>query len=336
MGLTEWAHGLSWWLTSFALFLWIAISATPIASGFLPKTNSSILFTYFFLFGMSAINLSFLVAVFFTNSKLAAIVGPVVLASCVLPKYIFFNTNSNQSLAMKVLASLLSPTAFTFGADVLSSYEYAEVGVQYSNLNGSGYNMNICFGMLVFDSFLYGFLAWYLDNVLPHDIGIAKHPLFFLLPSYWCGGDAEECSCCSNNHTQSIGPSPYPRQQHHQQQQHIGYHTLHGHGHGHGHDLHSDQLPPMEHAENIAAMDSKNYEEIPLELQRSVKMSLHGLWKQYPDGKVAVKGVSLDILEGQITCLLGTVSHSFIHFLYDIDLFKYYFFFVFSILPPCY
>jgi len=41
----------------------------------------------------------------------------------VLPKYLFFGTNRYERTNDKLLASLLSPTAFAFGAEVLGDYE---------------------------------------------------------------------------------------------------------------------------------------------------------------------------------------------------------------------
>jgi ATP-binding cassette subfamily A (ABC1) protein 3 len=296
MGLKEWVHRFSWFLTSFVLFLWIALSTTWVASGFLPKTNKLILFAYFWFFGLSEIFLCFLISVFFSNSKLAAIMGPVVLDSLLLPKYIFANTSSNQSLTGKIFASLLSPTCFSLGADILAAAEYANVGVQFSTLNTAGYNMSICLGMLIFDTFLYAFLAYYLDNVLQHEVGISKHPLFFLQPSYWCGDKAAhndfQCrkliSCCFAGSSASAT---------NREKQHGLELTVPSSPSGCRVNPSSSELPD----EYL----NDNFEPIPDHLRNSIKMTIQNLHKVYPDGKKAVRGISLDILECQITCLLG-------------------------------
>ena len=187
MGLSQFAHQLSWFFTAFVLFFWMSISSTFIAHiSFIPNTNIIILFFYFFLFHMSEISLSFLIAVFFSNSKLAAIVGPVILFITILPKYIFFGSNSNEESLAKYAASLLSPTAFTFGADILADYEYSKVGVQFSNIGDNNFSMISVFQMMFLDIFIYGFLAWYLDQTLSNEYGTPKHFLFILNPYYWC------------------------------------------------------------------------------------------------------------------------------------------------------
>jgi hypothetical protein len=186
MGLSQCAHQLSWFLTAFVLFFWVSVSSTFVAHiSFLPNTNVVILFFYFFLFHMSEITLSFLISVFFSNSKLAAIVGPVILFVTILPKYIFFGSTANEATNAKYGASLLSPTAFTFGADILAAYEYSSTGVQFSNINDNEFSMSSIFQMMILDIFIYGFLAWYLDQTLSHEYGTPKHPLFLFQPSYW-------------------------------------------------------------------------------------------------------------------------------------------------------
>ena len=186
MGLNQTAHQLSWLFTAFIVFFWMSVSSTFIAHiSFLPFTNLGILFVYFFLFHMSEITLCMLISVFFSNSKLAAIVGPVVLFVTILPKYIFFGSNSNEASTLKTAASLLSPTAFTFGADIIAAYEYSAAGVQYSNIRDNYFSMITVFQMMTIDIFIYGFLAWYLDQTIPLEVGTPKHPLFLFHPFYW-------------------------------------------------------------------------------------------------------------------------------------------------------
>jgi hypothetical protein len=110
MGLKEYIHQLSWILTAFVVFLWISISTTSLTTmSFLPKSNKIIVFVFFFWFAMSEVSLCFLISVFFSNSKIASICGPVILIFCLLPKFVFFGTNNNESIEMKVIASFLSP-----------------------------------------------------------------------------------------------------------------------------------------------------------------------------------------------------------------------------------
>lgn len=118
MGLQSFAYQMSWFLVSFLLFFWIAVSETVLSSGsFLSKSNPAIVFALFFLFSLSMITFSFLISVFFSNSKLASIVAPVLLFAAILPRFIFFTTATDEAYRQKYAASLLSPTALTFAAE---------------------------------------------------------------------------------------------------------------------------------------------------------------------------------------------------------------------------
>ena len=48
-----------------------------------------------------------------------------------------------------------------------------------------------------------------------------------------------------------------------------------------------------------------NIEQLAVDQRSMVQVRICDLKKRYADGKFAVKGVSIGMLEGQITCLLG-------------------------------
>jgi hypothetical protein len=172
MGLSSWAHQLSWSITALVLFLWVAASTTFLCHiSFLPSTDARLLFLFIFSFCLSEITFSFLIASFFSKAKLAAIVGPVCLFCSILPRYIFFGTNRYEEQQSKYFASLLSPSAFSFGADILADYEYSGVGVQLYNMDDGLYNFRGCIQIMFFDFLWYGVMAWYFEQVIPGDVG---------------------------------------------------------------------------------------------------------------------------------------------------------------------
>lgn len=63
------------------------------------------------------------------------------------------------------MASLLSPTAFTFGADFIADYEYANIGAGWGNYAEGAYSLQTSINMMFIDAVLYIVLAWYLDKV---------------------------------------------------------------------------------------------------------------------------------------------------------------------------
>ena len=272
MGLRDWAHQISWFLSAFVLFFWIVISFTYITStSFLLKSSPTLLFIYFFLLCVSEINFAFLVSVFFSNSKLASIVAPVALFGALMPRYGFLATNENEQAVSKVFACLLSPTAFSFGADIIANLEYTGVGIQFSNMWDGNFSFGICLFMMFIDFYIYGFLAWYLDQVLPQEYGTPKPLLFFLSYKFWCPGRGE---------VDYSGESVAFRNLPEFRDTSVG-----------------DDIDYSERRDSV--------EQLHPELYPSVKVYVQGLHKRYPDGKLAVKDLSMLMLENQITCLLG-------------------------------
>jgi hypothetical protein len=66
----------------------------------------------------------------------------------------------------KTLASLLAPCAFALGSSVVADFEGGSQGVKWSNMHMStdNYSFQTSILMMVFDFFLFTFLAWYLDK----------------------------------------------------------------------------------------------------------------------------------------------------------------------------
>ncbi|RYG93692.1 ATP-binding cassette domain-containing protein, partial [archaeon] len=270
MGLKDYIHRLSWFLASFVLFLWIAISSTIIiTASFVKASNGLIIFIFYFLFCMTEINLSMLVSVFFSNSKLAAIAAPVVLFALSLPRFVYYSVDPTEEVSSKIATCLLSPAAFAYGADLIAQYEYTGMGIQWYNLFLGPFSFGVICFMLFFDFFIYGFLAWYLDQVLPQEFGTPKHPLFLFLPSYWK-------RCCRSQDSHDT--------------------------------LMIDDMEDFEPLQPLQVDDTNSndrIEQLPQELLEQGKVRIKHLGKTFGDGKVAVRDLSLTLLEGQITCLLG-------------------------------
>jgi ABC-type Na+ transport system ATPase subunit NatA len=186
LGVSDTVLWLSWVFTAYTTFTIISVLVTwCIHKSFLPSSSVVLLFMYIWLFCAAVIGYSFFIASFFSKAKLAAIVGPVALFASLMPRWIFYGTNRYEAEQSKVWASFLPCTAFAFGADILSDYEYAEVGIQMFNINDGAYSFNTCLSMMAFDAMFYFFLAWYCNQVIPSEFGVAKHPLFLCFPSFW-------------------------------------------------------------------------------------------------------------------------------------------------------
>ncbi|PWA83115.1 ATP-binding cassette A1 [Artemisia annua] len=148
-------------------------------------SDKSLVFMYFFVFGLSAIMLSFLISTFFTRAKSAVAVGTLAFLGAFFPYYTV--NDEGVSMVLKILASLLSPTAFALGSVNFADYERAHVGLRWSNIwrASSGVCFLICLVMMVFDSLLYFAIGLYLDKVLHKENGFV-YPWNFIFPKgFW-------------------------------------------------------------------------------------------------------------------------------------------------------
>ncbi|KAH6817747.1 ATP-binding cassette A1 [Perilla frutescens var. frutescens] len=129
-------------------------------------SDKSLVFVYFFCFGLSSITLSFLISTFFTRAKTAIAVGTLAFLAAFFPYYSV--DDESVSMLFKVLASFLSPTAFALGSINFADYERAHVGLRWSNIwrDSSGVCFLVCLLMMLFDTFLYCAVGLYFDKVL--------------------------------------------------------------------------------------------------------------------------------------------------------------------------
>ncbi|CAJ1947143.1 unnamed protein product [Cylindrotheca closterium] len=193
LGVRTWAHWMSWFLTALLVFIIITVSvAFTLSATVLKHTDPAYLFAFVFLFGTSTIGFCFAIASFFSRAKLAAIIGPIALFATILPRFVFFESNRYENVTGQILSSLFPATAFCFGADIIADYEYAEQGIQSYNAGEGGYSFNTALLMMLADTFLYIFIGWYLDQVLPQQYGVPRPFYFLFLPSYWLGECAKK------------------------------------------------------------------------------------------------------------------------------------------------
>jgi hypothetical protein len=155
MGLRDRALYASWWASALLQFFVITVLCTIVIKMFMIHTGWLIIGLYVGLFCLGAISFAFLLSVFFSNGVLAAVVGPVAFVGALLPRYLFFSTNRYERVTAKLYASLLLPTAFAFGADILADFELSEIGISTDNWAQDDFSFLTSLGMMLFDAILY-------------------------------------------------------------------------------------------------------------------------------------------------------------------------------------
>ncbi|MEW5297039.1 MAG: hypothetical protein WDW36_000274 [Sanguina aurantia] len=186
MGLRSWVLYASWLITYLVIFTMLSFLIVIVTgSSFLAASSKSLLMAYFVLFSIAELCFGVMISTLFNSAKVAAIVGPLAHFAFTMPRYIFTRTGSPQYISAKIATSLLAPSAFTFGADLIAKYEDSGSGLQWIHLWADPYPFGGTMLMLVLDAFIYLALAWYLDKVVSSGYGSSLPFYFPLDPRHW-------------------------------------------------------------------------------------------------------------------------------------------------------
>ncbi|XP_034354476.1 glucosylceramide transporter ABCA12 [Arvicanthis niloticus] len=279
MGVNSCSHFFAWLIESIGfLLVTIAILIVILKYGnILPKTNGFILFLYFSDYSFSVIAMSYLISVFFNNTNIAALIGSLIYVIAFFPFIVLVTVEDELSYVIKVFMSLLSPTAFSYASQYIARYEEQGVGLQWENMYKSPVQDDTTsFGwlccLILADSFIYFFIAWYVRNVFPGTYGMAAPWYFPVLPSYW----KERFGCAEVKREKSNG---------------LVFTNI----------MMQNTNPSANKTSPDCAFPS-NIEPEPKDLH--VGVALHGVTKIY-GSKTAVDNLNLNFYEGHITSLLG-------------------------------
>ena len=190
MGLGEGTYFLTYFLEFFIVNIFYAFIVGIIAHYMFPKIPYLYLVLYLWLFGLNIFALAFFSQSFMDTTRLALIVSCLIYCLMLFVSAAVYDENVKK--LYKIIAALLPPVnlllgAFTFGAFQGMFYQFHSENVSPNYLN---YSIKTTYLMFTLDFFIYLFLGYYLQNVIPHEYGVAKPWYFLFLPSYWCGG------CC--------------------------------------------------------------------------------------------------------------------------------------------
>ncbi|KAJ6658442.1 hypothetical protein lerEdw1_020146, partial [Lerista edwardsae] len=198
-GVTNGVIWFTWFLDSFIMMALSTFLLTALITygKVLHYSNPHLLFLFLLTFSTASIMQCFLLSTFFSKANLAAACSGVIYFTLYLPHIVCFAWQDRLTVKLKTAASLLSPVAFGFGTEYLSRYEEQGLGLQWGNirtspLEGDKYSFLFSMEMMLFDAFIYGLVAWYLDNVFPGDYGIPRPWYFPLQQSYWLGPGCPE------------------------------------------------------------------------------------------------------------------------------------------------
>uniref|UniRef100_A0A8C7EKL0 ABC transporter domain-containing protein n=1 Tax=Neovison vison TaxID=452646 RepID=A0A8C7EKL0_NEOVI len=193
IGLSNWMFWAAYFFTFLSLYSVIILlmciiffaKAKPVPV--IQHSDPSLVFVFLLCFAIATIFFSFMVSTFFNKAYFAVSVGGFIYFATYFP-FATVSTNFAQMTFTQKLASCLSSNiAMALGTKFLVKAEMEKIGIKWSNIFSSPKMENFDFthvlGMFLFDAFLYGLVAWYIEAVFPGEYGVPKPWNFFLLVS---------------------------------------------------------------------------------------------------------------------------------------------------------
>lgn len=178
-------YGIFWAVLSIIITL---ISSRTLFKFSFQNGGGGTIWFIFFIFGLSCTTFSYLISVFFTQSKTASSIGIVVFIASFFP--VFSVSDGSIDTGVKLASSLLCPTAFGLSLNAAGLLEQNGAGVTRDTSTAilNNFSVNNGIGMMILDTFLYAILAWYADAVLPvsmREYGVPRPWFFPFTAAYW-------------------------------------------------------------------------------------------------------------------------------------------------------
>ncbi|XP_066291529.1 cholesterol transporter ABCA5-like [Branchiostoma lanceolatum] len=195
MGLNSMAFWTSWLVVYMTIIILESLVCIGIsyAAGLFSKSNFFFYFITFLLYGLSLVNIAFIMTTFFDKARTAGAVAALAtlcISALVLPISLL---PADFPQAAQWALCLLSPVAFATSINQAAVLERS-IGAQFSNVASEPANFPLLYPiiMLIIDDVLYLLLALYLDKVIPGAYGKNLPWYFCLSPSYWRGREETE------------------------------------------------------------------------------------------------------------------------------------------------
>uniref|UniRef100_A0AAR5Q584 ABC transporter domain-containing protein n=1 Tax=Dendroctonus ponderosae TaxID=77166 RepID=A0AAR5Q584_DENPD len=187
MGLYDSVFWLSWFIiyAIFVLLLTIICCTLLFALNIFTNTCFIMVFMLIFMYCLSIIMFGFMLTPFFDKSRTAGILGNFAVTILSLLYFIQVFVRDSSSVALWIV-SLISPAGFALAMDKALLMDLAGEGVNISNVwNGPDMPFGGSLIMMAVDVVLYGWIAYYLDSVIPSEHGVKRSPFFCFNPLFW-------------------------------------------------------------------------------------------------------------------------------------------------------
>ncbi|KYR02910.1 ABC transporter A family protein [Tieghemostelium lacteum] len=195
MGLEMKTYWLVTYIFSYSIYLISMMLVWLFGSIFQFKyflmNNGLPIFLIIFFWGHLLVSFAFFLSVFFSKTEVGTVIGYIwvfgtgILAGNVILKILDSPSTPDSSL----FAISIVPPFVLFRALYIFRREvtFDGVGVKISTMSDSRNEIDEIIGFMIVEAIIFMVLALYLEEVLPSDYGVKRHPLFFLKKSFWTG-----------------------------------------------------------------------------------------------------------------------------------------------------
>ena len=277
MGLKEREYFLSYFIQYLIISIFVSFINSLLLKVVFNHIPLHFLFEFILLWSLDVFALIYFFQSFIDKTKIALVLSLVIyfIMYCISLACMFEKT----SMKLKIILSLFPAVSLNTGILLLSKFEY-----HFRNFNNRdflvdhyNYSIGIMFLMFGIDFFLYLFLGYYLNNVLPHDFGI-RNPWYFLCSSdYWCNSKNKKRKYLNIKNKLELP------------------------------EFNTDESRLLDDEKNIYGRSSK-FESEEIYEDKNKKddvLEIRNIVKIFGDGKKAVDKVNLNFYKDEIFALLG-------------------------------
>ena len=311
MGLSEGTYFLSYFIQYVIITFIDSVINTFFMSLLFPHIPSIFLFIILFLWALDIFGLIFFFQSFIDKTRVALILSLLIYFVMFFLSMACMDENSKKVL--KIVLSIFPPVALELGIVLIGKFQshfkdfhYSDYAETYTNY--SIFIMNL---MQIIDFFLYLFLGYYLQNIIPHEFGI-KRPFYFICTKeYWCSSrknnnkSKKEINLALNNVEVDIKSEEVKIKKEKDNNINNEKYTRNPKKTNHYEDSSSKQLQKYEKENNI---NKKNFESEDLYKDKTKPddcLIVSNIVKAFEDGKVAVDHVNIKFYKDEIFALLG-------------------------------
>ena len=301
MGLSEFSYFLSYFIHYFILNLFYTIVNSIILKLVCKQIPFIYILLFFFLFGLNIFSLVFFFQSFLDKTRLAMIISVLIYFLMYFLSSIFIGRGIKHWI--KVLFSIFPPIALQLGLNVMARFEVTQKKFEKGDLNLRYYNYCIKDMLIMFsiDFFIFLFLGFYLQNIITHDFGMS-HPWYFLCTkSFWGFGknknkSREKITNNNDNKNNNLNKN----NENNREDLKITIYTSRSEN-----KIISKNQNKIENSTTNSLSPFEN-EDIYINLNKPEdKLKIKNIKKIFPEGKIALNNITLNLYKNEIFALLG-------------------------------